>query len=348
MAWEQSSLLGRSSQGPRAPNQLQSHSGAIVNVGDTVATCQPLPASLGRRPSCGPASSTSTGTTSTSTCAACSRVTSGPPPRRSRSPATRPVRRRSSTCVGDVRRSDAQRPVPRRGHATSTAGCPCPTWPPTTSWSSSPGRPTPPPATASCAPSTPPTSWSTSGRASSATRLAGPGPASTSPTSRPCTGSSSTPTRAGPSPATPPPTRSTDLDDGGRRWTFADTPRLSTYVTVVNAGPFHEIRSQRGAHDLGLFCRQSLRSYLERDAEELFDLTDRGLRFFGEQFGRPFAQERYDQVFVPNMGGAMENWGCVTWSDASIYRTRPDPLRSGPVGPTSCSTRWRTSGSATW
>ena len=113
------------------------------------------------------------------------------------------------------------------------------------------------------------------------------------------------------------------LDDGGRRWTFGDTPRLSTYVTVVNAGPFHELRSQRGAHDLGLFCRQSLRSYLERDAEELFDLTDRGLRFFGEQFGRPFAQERYDHVFVPNMGGAMENWGCVTWSDASLYRTVP-------------------------
>ncbi len=115
----------------------------------------------------------------------------------------------------------------------------------------------------------------------------------------------------------------TGLDDGGRRWTFGDTPRLSTYVTVVNAGPFHEIRSHRGAHDLGLFCRQSLRPYLERDAEELFDLTDRGLRFFGEQFGRPFAQERYDHVFVPNMGGAMENWGCVTWSDASLYRTVP-------------------------
>ena len=29
----------------------------------------------------------------------------------------------------------------------------------------------------------------------------------------------------------------------------------------------------------------------------------------------PFPQERYDQVFVPNLGGAMENWGCVTWTD---------------------------------
>ena len=63
--------------------------------------------------------------------------------------------------------------------------------------------------------------------------------------------------------------------------------------------------------------------YLERDAEELFDLTDSGLAFFGERFGQPFAQERYDQVFVPNMGGAMENWGSVTWTDSVLYRSTP-------------------------
>jgi aminopeptidase N len=114
-----------------------------------------------------------------------------------------------------------------------------------------------------------------------------------------------------------------ELDEGGRRWTFADTPKLSTYVTVVNGGPFDEIRSSRGGYDLGLYGRQSLRKYLERDAEELFDLTDRGLTFFGERFGQPFPQERYDQVFVPNMGGAMENWGCVTWTDSVIYRSTP-------------------------
>ena len=65
------------------------------------------------------------------------------------------------------------------------------------------------------------------------------------------------------------------------------------------------------------------RQFLERDAEELFDLTDRGLAFFGERFGQPFAQERYDQVFVPNMGGAMENWGSVTWTDSVLYRSTP-------------------------
>jgi aminopeptidase N len=114
-----------------------------------------------------------------------------------------------------------------------------------------------------------------------------------------------------------------DLPDGGKIWSFADTPRLSTYVTVVDAGPFYELRSQRGGHDLGLHCRQSLRHLLDRDADELFEITEQGLAWFGEHFGAPFAQERYDQVFVPDMGGAMENWGCVTWGDGVLFRSTP-------------------------
>ncbi|MGZ4536807.1 MAG: aminopeptidase N [Nocardioidaceae bacterium] len=110
---------------------------------------------------------------------------------------------------------------------------------------------------------------------------------------------------------------------GVRRWVFPDTPPLSTYVVVVNAGPFHELRSHRGGHDLGLLCRKSLAPFLERDAEELFALTADGLAFFGEHFGQPFGQERYDQVFVPDMAGAMENWGSVTWGDSYLYRGEP-------------------------
>ncbi|MEO5665668.1 MAG: aminopeptidase N [Nocardioides sp.] len=108
-----------------------------------------------------------------------------------------------------------------------------------------------------------------------------------------------------------------------RLWHFADTPRLSTYVVVVNAGPFHEIRQQHDGYDLGFFCRQSLVPHLERDLEELVTLTRQGLAFFGEKFAMPFPQARYDQVFVPNLGGAMENWGCVTYGDSQLFRTPP-------------------------
>ena len=113
-------------------------------------------------------------------------------------------------------------------------------------------------------------------------------------------------------------------DGATRTWRFADTPPLSTYNIVCNAGPFHELRSERGGHDLGLYCRRSLADVLERDAEELFETTAAGLAFFGEQFALPFPQHRYDQVFVPEFGaGAMENFGCVTWIDSALYRTPP-------------------------
>ena len=115
----------------------------------------------------------------------------------------------------------------------------------------------------------------------------------------------------------------TGHDSGGRRWEFPATPPLSTYVPVITAGPFHELRAERGGYDLGLLARRSLARFLDRDAEELFEVTAQGLEFFGDRFGLPFPQRKYDQVFLPDMGGAMENYGCVTWSDAFIYRSAP-------------------------
>jgi aminopeptidase N len=111
--------------------------------------------------------------------------------------------------------------------------------------------------------------------------------------------------------------------DGGRRWTFAPTPPLSTYNPVVVAGPFVQIRQEAGGHDLGLYARQTLASVLERDAEQLFTLTAQGLAFFGDRFSMPFPQRSYDQVFLPEFGGAMENYGCVTWTDNILRRHEP-------------------------
>ena len=108
-----------------------------------------------------------------------------------------------------------------------------------------------------------------------------------------------------------------------RRWTFADTPPLSPYNTVVNAGPFHEVRRTVGGYDLGIFARRSLAALADRDADEIFRLTGQGLDFYGRVFGMPFPQRRYDQVFMPEYGGAMENYGCVTWSDLFLRRSSP-------------------------
>lgn len=120
------------------------------------------------------------------------------------------------------------------------------------------------------------------------------------------------------------------IEDVGaeRRWSFPDTPRLSGYNTVINAGPLHEIRREAGGYDLGVFARRSLGPLLQRDADEIFAVTEQGLRFFGDAFGMPFPQSKYDQVFMPEYGGAMENYGCVTWSDVFLRRANPTPAES--------------------
>ncbi|MEQ4205651.1 aminopeptidase N [Actinopolymorpha sp. B17G11] len=108
-------------------------------------------------------------------------------------------------------------------------------------------------------------------------------------------------------------------------WEFAPTPRISTYITALVAGPYHVVRdSYAGLANeipLAVFCRQSLAEYL--DADEIFDVTKRGFAFFEEQFDYAYPFEKYDQLFVPEYNmGAMENAGCVTIRDEYVFRSR--------------------------
>jgi aminopeptidase N len=109
--------------------------------------------------------------------------------------------------------------------------------------------------------------------------------------------------------------------DGGRRWTFNETPPISTYVTAVIAGPYHGVRDRHGETGLGLYCRQSLAQYLEPD--EIFELTKQGLDFFQQAFDYRYPFDKYDQVMVPEFNsGAMENAGCITFNESYVFRSK--------------------------
>jgi aminopeptidase N len=105
------------------------------------------------------------------------------------------------------------------------------------------------------------------------------------------------------------------------RWRFATTEKMSTYITALVAGPYHSIHRRHGEIEMGLYCRQSLAQYL--DADEIFDVTAAGFDFFEDAFGQPYAFGKYDQLFVPEFNfGAMENAGCVTFSERHIFRSK--------------------------
>ncbi|WP_336633021.1 MULTISPECIES: aminopeptidase N [unclassified Microbacterium] len=111
--------------------------------------------------------------------------------------------------------------------------------------------------------------------------------------------------------------------DGGVLVRFAETPPLSSYVTAVAAGPYHRVEGvYSGAHGtipLGVLCRASLAPHL--DADEILDVTRRGLAFFEEAFAFPYPWGTYDQIFVPEYNlGAMENPGLVTFTERYVFR----------------------------
>ncbi|WP_343050146.1 M1 family aminopeptidase [Nocardioides ungokensis] len=140
-----------------------------------------------------------------------------------------------------------------------------------------------------------------------------------------------------------------EIADGTSVWEFPETRPMSTYITALVAGEYHEVldtyRGKHGDIPLGHYCRQSLVQHM--DVEELVKLTRQGFEFFEELFDYPYPFGKYDQLYVPEYNmGAMENAGCVTLRDEYLPAAART-ARSTSSAPRSSSTRWRTCGSAT-
>jgi len=115
------------------------------------------------------------------------------------------------------------------------------------------------------------------------------------------------------------------LDEGRAVWRFAPTKPMSTYITAIVAGEYHEVQhvyhGKHGDIPLGHYCRQSLVEHF--DVDELVKITKQSFAFFEEQFDYPYPFGKYDQLYVPEYNmGAMENAGCVTLRDEYLPRSR--------------------------
>ncbi|MEV6522758.1 aminopeptidase N [Longispora sp. NPDC051575] len=111
---------------------------------------------------------------------------------------------------------------------------------------------------------------------------------------------------------------------GGGRWEFAPTPPISTYLAVVAAGPLHSVHAEHDGIPLGLHSRRSLAADLDREADELFEVTAASFDRLHELFADRYAFGRYDQAFVPELNwGAMENPGCVLFAEEFLFHSAP-------------------------
>ena len=119
--------------------------------------------------------------------------------------------------------------------------------------------------------------------------------------------------------------KASEVVAGKGRWDFAPTPRISSYITALIAGPYvmwtDELTSLSGKQiPLGVFCRKSLAEYM--DADYIFEKTKQGFAYFESLFDYPYPFEKYDQLWVPDFNaGAMENAGAVTFTESYVFRS---------------------------
>ncbi|MBF4570996.1 aminopeptidase N [Herbiconiux sp. VKM Ac-1786] len=124
----------------------------------------------------------------------------------------------------------------------------------------------------------------------------------------------------------PTPSPTVAVEGSSATWAFEPTPRISSYITALVAGPYIVERSSLTSADgreipLGVFSRASLAQYM--DAEYIFEKTREGFAFYEEKYDFPYPFAKYDQLFVPEFNaGAMENAGAVTFTETYVFRSK--------------------------
>jgi len=109
------------------------------------------------------------------------------------------------------------------------------------------------------------------------------------------------------------------INNGNKAISFKETAKFSTYIFALVVGPHKKWEDKYNDIPLRLYCRKSLAKHL--DSENLFDITKESFEYLESYFDIPYPYGKYDQIFVPEFNfGAMENVGCVTFTENYIFR----------------------------
>lgn len=126
-------------------------------------------------------------------------------------------------------------------------------------------------------------------------------------------------------------TQSPEVTDAGtetRAWDFPATPRLSSYLFTVIAGPYREIKCPaEKCHkkiSQSIFCRETLYKYVVEQQSDIFEFNADAIRRYEELFGFDYPFTKADSIFCPEYTvGAMEYPGAVTYTESYAYTKVP-------------------------
>ncbi|MCE9597116.1 MAG: aminopeptidase N [Spirochaetia bacterium] len=118
--------------------------------------------------------------------------------------------------------------------------------------------------------------------------------------------------------------RETSIKPAGARrtWTFPESPKFSTYLIALHAGPYAKWESKAGKTPLRLFARRTLAQYME--PKEWFLITQQGFEFYEKYFDVAYPFPKYDQIIIPDFNwSGMENVGAVSLTERYVFRSKP-------------------------
>lgn len=126
--------------------------------------------------------------------------------------------------------------------------------------------------------------------------------------------------------------REAPLEPNRKQVAFATTPKMSTYLFVLTMGELERITAEVDGVTVGVVATAG------KVAKGQFAL-DSGIKllsWFNEYFGAKYPLPKLDLIAMPGgFGGAMENWGGITFFESRLLfdpATNPDSARRGIFG----------------
>jgi aminopeptidase N len=122
------------------------------------------------------------------------------------------------------------------------------------------------------------------------------------------------------------------LEPNLKRVAFAATPKMSTYLFVLTVGELERITAEAEGVTIGVVATAGKAG----KGQFALDSAVKLLAWFNDYFGVKYPLPKLDLIAVPGgFGGAMENWGGITFFESRLLfdpATNPDSARRGIFG----------------
>jgi tricorn protease interacting factor F2/3 len=119
--------------------------------------------------------------------------------------------------------------------------------------------------------------------------------------------------------------REVPLDNGKKRVTFQQTPKMSTYLVFFGVGEF-EFTTDREDPRVRVATLPGMKSYATFGLE----FGRKSLAFSEDYYGIPYPLPKMDMIAIPDFAfGAMENWGAITFRENLLLHYPEITSKSG-------------------